>query len=345
MPSQLFGNFRVWLYNVDPWDRLGFGVPSYGQPSQENPGTIDTMGTLNQSLWTLVDEIGRIQLFIMTHVDAQRTQPPSINTVMRMAKMLNRVQSVFGSEVRDYPQQRLEAGHQTPDLQMWNIHPVPYFPGPALKNTWLARYNKLTMTALTNLMCHSDNRVPLTITAQLVADVYPYFAEISRLVGVQLLGLPLATVLAPGFMYDFTLASPGVPSGTNSFANYHPDAFTINLEGLDGPGDMTAIPTAPDLGQLFKGIPANMIYPNLVQYPIVPAAGGSDLAGADTLDAGKSAAGTGGVGGMNATAIGPAGSTPDATQTPPGTATGEAAASSASSSSASGAAMPMTSQI
>jgi len=302
---QLFGNDRVMLYNVDPWSRMGFGVANFGTPSATTPNVINTVGTLNQALWGLADDIGKTQLLIMTHVDAQRTQPPSVNTVMRIAKMLNRVGKVLTGRAVPYNQLRLEPGHQTPSLKVWQIHPVPYFEGTFVRNRFLMEYNDLVMTALTNFYQHSDNRLALEVTQQFAGDIYPYFFRIVRLVGYELLGIPIATLTDPsGFQFDFSMTN-GVPSATNSFVGYTPDQQTVNFEMLDTPGDMTTIPTAPDLSQLFNGIPADEIYPNLAQYPVVPALAGADIAGADTLSTTESAAGTGGIGGAGATAIAP----------------------------------------
>lgn len=293
----LFGNDRVLMYDCDPWNRLGFGVPNFGSPSPLAPGTIDTIGTLNQALWGLHDEIGKQQLFVMTHVDAYRTQPPSVNTIMRLGKMLNRVRSVFAGRMRDTNDQLVEPGHQRPAIKIWNMHPVPYFQGPFVRNHWMSEYNDLTMTALTNFMQHSDNNLSMTVTKKFAQDIYQYFGEIKRLVGVELLGLPVAEVSKEDFLFTDT-----------HYQNYHPDAVTMNIEALDGPGNMASMPTEVDLYPLLKGIPADMIYPLLKQYPVVPVMAGADLAGADTIDANKSTAGTGGVGGAGATAIGPGGS-------------------------------------
>lgn len=100
----MFRNDRVLLYDVEPWAGLGFGVPNFGE----------NVGTLSMPIHGLVDEIGRNQLFIMTHIDATRWQPPSINTVKRMCKMLMRINSVLSSRQEVYSRDRLEPGHSSP---------------------------------------------------------------------------------------------------------------------------------------------------------------------------------------------------------------------------------------
>ena len=96
-----FGSDRVLLFDVKPWAQMGFGVPNFG----------DNVATLNLPTHNLADYIGKVQLLLMTHVDAQRTQPPSANNIIRMMKLLNRVRAVFESRMRGDTQQRTEEIH------------------------------------------------------------------------------------------------------------------------------------------------------------------------------------------------------------------------------------------
>src|SRR3972149_1100221 len=131
----IFDSARVLLYNIYPWNELGIGVPNFGRQ----------IGTLSSSIWKLVDEIGEAQLFIMTRDDARRKQPPSANTIGRIAKLINRVQAVLAGRAKSYPDSVLEAGHAEQNPKVWNIHPAPYFEGPLVVNGWLNEYNELVM--------------------------------------------------------------------------------------------------------------------------------------------------------------------------------------------------------
>jgi hypothetical protein len=265
MPSNAvdvsFGSDRVLLYNVDPWNKMGFGVPNFG----------DNVGTLNMSIHNLADFIGKVQLFVMTHVDAMRTQPPSPNTVIRLMKLLNRVQSVLGARQKLDNQQRTEEQHASPDMRAWNVHPVPYFASGFVRNHWLQEFNMLTMIAQTNIYQHSDNALALTITQAFAQDIYKYFSDIKILLGNELLGLPMADVTAPNFVFNVT------PTG--HIANYNPSAFTMNFEALDTPGPIEARPTEDDLRELFIGIPATIIKNYVAQYPTIGAVAGEGYAG------------------------------------------------------------------
>lgn len=291
----LFGTDRVLLYDVDPWNRMGFGVANFGSKSKMEPGAIDTIGTLNTALHGLADELGQLQLFIMTHTDASRKQPPSRNTIERIGKMLNRVSSVLAARAMDNNQLLLEAGHEKPAIKIWNIHPVPYFPGPFLRNKWLMEYNELVMYALTNFYQHSDNNVPLTVTRRFAQDIYQYFREIKIRMGTELLGIARADVEKDEF--TFTDAH---------YLAYKPELVVISIEALDGPGNMFSLPTEVDLRPLLDGIPANMILPMLNQYPLGPIPGATGIAGEDTIDSNASTEGTGGIGGGGGPGIGPA---------------------------------------
>lgn len=248
MTSHVFGSDRVLLYDVDPWNKLGFGCPNFG----------NNHGTLNHAVWGLADQIGRMQLGIMTNVDAQRSQYPSVNTVVRIGKMYNRIRAVFAGRMKTADQARLEEGHATANAMPWNIHPVPFFVPGLVRNHFLAEYNRLTMFALTNLYQHSDNNLALTVTAEMAMHVMQYFAEIKRLVAIELLGLPRAQVDTPEFTFTDDL-----------YANYANITNQIpHIEALASPGPIDQRLTEDDLKPLYDGIPSTIIYPLLKAYPV-----------------------------------------------------------------------------
>jgi hypothetical protein len=247
MAHSVFGSDRPLLYNVTPWAQLGFGVANFG----------DNYGTLSTPIWGLADFVGKSQLYIMTHIDAQRTQPPSRNTVERLCKLINRVQSVLNSRMKIYSDIRLEEGHATADMKPWLIHPVPFFPGSVVRNHWLSEYNQLVMIALTNIYQHSDNNLALTITQQFASDIWKYFKEIKYLVGIELLQLSIDTVEGDDFVFT-----------EEHYKNYGPDSVVINFEPLDSAGPIMSRATEDDLRPLFRGWPANEIITNLSEYPV-----------------------------------------------------------------------------
>lgn len=248
-----FSTDRVLLYNVEPWNRLGFAVANFG----------DNHGTTNHAIWRLADEIGKVQLYIMTHIDVWRTQPPSINNVMRLGKLLNRINQVLASRQMAENEQRLEGVHYTSAILPWNIHPVPYFRSSFVRNGWLAEYNELVMIMLTNIYQHSDNNLPLTITESFSRQVYQYAREIKIRMGTELLALPRATVEADGFLFD-----------ADAYSNYRPSDLVVNTEAIDTPGPIESRPTEDDLRLLASGIPSTDLIGDLSQYPVAPSGAG-----------------------------------------------------------------------
>jgi hypothetical protein len=161
------------------------------------------------------------------------------------------------------------------------------------------------------MMQHSDNNVPLVITAKFAGDIWSFFRELKMRMGTELLGLPAATVQPDAFAFTFPLPAwaPGATApgavGTDSFALYQASNVTTNMEALDTPGNVFQLPTENDLRPLFNGIPANLIAPSLKQYSVT---GSTDFSG--TLPAaGSGAVGASGPGAATAPAIGSIGST------------------------------------
>lgn len=243
----IFGSDRPLLYDVAPWSHMGFAVANFG----------DNVGTLSKPIANLADYIGKAQLYVMTHIDAQRTQPPSRNTVERIGKLINRIRSVLAGRQRLDNEVRLEGGHASADLTIWNMHPTPYFSSAVVRNHWLVEYNQLVMVGLTNMYQHSDNNLALTVTAKFAQDVWQYFREIKLLMGSELLGIPLETLRPDEF--EFT---------DEHFGAYNPSSVVLNMEWLDTPGPIQSRATEDDLRPLYAGIPANLILSNLRQYPV-----------------------------------------------------------------------------
>lgn len=255
MVARQFGSDRPLLYDVAPWNALGFAVPNFS----------NQVGSNNLPIWRLADEVGKAQLRIMTHVDAQRTQYPSINTIQRIGKVLNRVKSLLASRQKGPATARLEEGHASADLKAWQIHPVPFFTTTLTQNSWLSEYNRLTMIAMTNIYQHSDNNLSLTITQEFAASIWAYFREITLLLGTELLGLPAETILADTFMFT-----------DESYAGYAtiPDRV-LSFEPLDTPGPIQSRVDELDLAPLFVGIPASLILTSLAEYPVGPQGDGA----------------------------------------------------------------------
>jgi len=257
-----FGSDRPLLFNVDPWSRYGFAVPNWATQ----------IGTLSVPIHGLADEIGKAQLFIMTHEDAGRLQAPSINTIMRFGKICNRIRGVLAGRKKEAKEVRIEGGHYTSDVLPWQIHPVPFFTSAIVRNRWMKEYNRLCMIALTNMYQHSDNNLPLTVTAKFAEDIWQYFNEIKILVGSELLQIAPEIVEDPNFIFK-----------KEHYDLYDPASFTLNMERLDSSGPIQSIPTELDYRPLFQGYPSTTILPLLAQYAVGP--DGEGFSGTPLTDA------------------------------------------------------------
>lgn len=256
-----FGNDRVLLYNVHPWKELGFGVPNFG----------DNISTLNLAVHNLADYMGKSQLFIMSHIDAQRTQPPSANTIIRLMKILNRISAILNGRKKLDNEVRTEEQHASPDMRSWLVHPVPYFESGIVRNHWLKEYNMLTMMALTNIYQHSDNNLALTVTERFAGDIGQFFNDMKILLGVELLGLDKDDVSKPNYVFNTSASGP--------ILTYNPSAYTLSFEMLDTPGPIEARFTEDDLREFFIGIPASVIKKYVAQYPALSEDPGDGYAG------------------------------------------------------------------
>jgi len=244
--TSYFGTDQVLLYNISPWKELGFGVANFGE----------NVLTQNRVLHRLVNEIGVVQLLIMSNVDVRRRAYPSINTIKRMGKIVNRVKAILLTRAKAATDMRLEGGHGMPSAVPWIMHPVPYFAGPIVNNAWLGEYNEYCMIALTNLMQHTDNQLPLTITRDCASTAWQYFREVQRLLAGELLGLDSSAYDNDNFRFE-----------DSHYAGYDPEASIISVEFIDNPGRMDEIPTEADIKQFLRGIPSNIIIPSLAKYP------------------------------------------------------------------------------
>jgi hypothetical protein len=126
------------------------------------------------------------------------------------------------------------------------------------------------MIALCNMMQHSDNNLALTVTNLFAQQIWAYFREIRNLVAIELLAIPAATVRAPEDTFVFT---------EEHYRAYKPEMVTLNIEALDSPGQIFSTLTEDDLRPFLNGIPANLITPNLKQYPVGPLPGSAGLSG------------------------------------------------------------------
>lgn len=246
-PEELTHSDRILLYNVNPWGSAGYGVPNFGS----------VITTQNSVARKLVDQLGRQQLYIMTHVDAGRTNYPSINTVKVLGKLINYALDTLAGRARFANEDRLEEGHSTPTEKPWIIHPVPYFQvnGAWVQNAELAEINELMMITLANAMQASDNDLTLELSVEFVQMIGSYLQRIKSIIAGEWLGLGSAVFSANEFRF-----------AAEHYQQYNPSARYPSQESITQPQTIGKRPTETDLGPLLRGIPSTEIIANLAIY-------------------------------------------------------------------------------
>lgn len=247
--TPVYGNDKPFLYNVAPWNQMGFAVPNWGAQ----------IGTKNVVIHRLVDEIGKHQLNVMTHEDAMRAQYPSINTVLRLAHIFNRAQTLLSGRQKTSTDLRVEQVHADAGVYPWILHPVPYYRSSFIINPWLTEYNTYTFMILTNMLQYSENNLSMTITSEFAAHIWQFFREIGTLVASELLGMPSDTAEAPGFQFTDDMVKTGYATIAQR---------TLSIERLCTPGPIQSTATEVDLGPLFRGFPTTHLISCIAQYPV-----------------------------------------------------------------------------
>lgn len=240
MPS--ITNESVLWYNVGDFGKAGYAVPNWGE----------NIGTLNATIRDLVDTIGRNLFAFMHHDDVDLRVPPSINTIMRIHKLVLRVRSILGGRAVVSGVPNMESAHASPAPEVFLVYPCPFF---RVRNSWLKSYAELVFMGLTEIMQHTENRKPFEISDSFAGLVGQYFSRIYRRMATELLGIDPKTASDPSFVLsDAQLAA------------YNPGAFFTATELVDTVPTFDAIFTAQQLEVLGQGILVTDL-PALTPYP------------------------------------------------------------------------------
>jgi hypothetical protein len=240
----VFRSDEVLWYNPPGsiWGRLGYACPNFG----------DDPATLNNSIAYLVQVIGRNLSAVMHHGDADLRRPPSVNTLIRVHKLITRARSILAGRAVPPGQPRMEPVHATPAPEVFLIFPVPYF---KVRNAWMKEWCGLALNALGELMQHTDNRVEFEIGLECAGLVSQYLQRIYVRMATELLQVPLAEASKPDFLLQEQV-----------FAAYDPAKWFTSSELIDTVSPLDLVPTEDDLRVLTDGIPATQLV-GLGRYP------------------------------------------------------------------------------
>lgn len=240
-----FQSDEILLYdpgNNSVWGQLGYGCPAFGNDPQ----------TLNSSIAYLVATMGRNLSAVMHHRDTDLRVPPSINTLIRIHKLVTRGRTILSS--RAVPENKLnfEAVHATPAKEDFLMFPCPIF---KVRNMWLKEYCGLIMNAISEACQHTENAKEYEVSTSFAGLIGQYLQRVYVRMATELFQVPLNDAEKP----EFTLAD-------THFQAYNPSKYFTSTELIDTVPQLDMMPTEDDLRVVTDGIPASMIV-GLRPYP------------------------------------------------------------------------------
>ena len=194
-----FRTDRILPYRNGVWEELGFAIPNFGDNSE----------TLNQTIWRLVESMGRNLLATMSHQDARLRTVPSVNTIVRIKKLCDRFRYLVAARVKRENEPFMEAVHATPSPEPFLIFPVPYF---KVENPWMREYCGLVLMALSEAMQHTDNSREFDISEIFASVVGQYIRRVYRMVAIELLQIPREQAEADDFVITDEMINAYAPS-------------------------------------------------------------------------------------------------------------------------------------
>jgi len=237
-----FGTDEPLWYNVGAWGELGYAVPNFG----------DDPATLNSGIHYLVQVVGRNLFAVMHHSDVDLRTPPSINTLVRVHKLILRARTILAGREVPPGTPNMEAVHSSPSQAVHVIFPVPCF---KVRNPWLREYCGLVLAALSEAMQHTDNRRPYEISTAFSGLVGQYLHRIYKLMATELFGVAAEKAAA----LDFALTEADLKT-------YDPGKWFTATEMVDTVPPLDRVATEDDLAVLSAGIPATLLV-GLARWP------------------------------------------------------------------------------
>ena len=239
-----FSSDEILWYNPPGtiWGELGYAAPNFGI----NPTT------LNSTIAMLVANMGANLFAVMSHSDADSRTPPSINTLIRVHKLITRARTIISGRAISAATPRMEPTHATPSPEAFLLFPAPFF---KIRNSYLKEWAGLIFNSIGEAMQHTENRVEFEISTSFGGLVLQYLQRVYIRMATELFMVPLADAQKP----YFTLSDVQI-------AAYDPAKWFTSTELVDTVPPLGQIPTENDLSVLRAGIPANMIV-GLSRYP------------------------------------------------------------------------------
>lgn len=242
MPS-INTDSALW-YNVGEFGEAGYAVPNWS----------NDVASQNETIINVVNTMGENLFAIMHSPDVDLRTPPSINTIRKVHKLIVRARQILAGRAIPASQMNMEAVHATPVAEVFKVYPVPYF---KVRNSHLKSYCFYTLTALTEMMQHTENRKAFDISTDFAGLVGQYLTRIYTRMATELFGIAKEVAEVPGYLMTEEI-----------LGSYNPSQFFTSTELVDTVAPYTQVFTEDRIELLRSGIKVTDL-PNLTPYPSI----------------------------------------------------------------------------
>jgi hypothetical protein len=232
----------VLWYNVGIYGEIGYAVPN---PSND-------IGSLNPTMLTFTNSIGKGLFYMMHHEDIDLSTPPTFNTMLRVHQFIKYTRQLVASRTQPENEPAFEVEHVTPAGEIFRVWPIPYF---RVRNETMRRWAGYTMYLLAELYQNSENRRTMVVFDKVGERIGGYLGRIYYEMATEFFNKTPEEARAPGF-----LLTP------EDFANYNPSALRPDWEAIDPVPALDNVFTEDRKAALSAGIPLHEL-PKLEPYP------------------------------------------------------------------------------
>lgn len=218
-------------YNVPGiFEQAGLAVPSWG----------NDYGSMNQRIQELVKILQQGLQLVMFTRDVDLGKAPSINRLIEVHQLYERVSSFVNTWAIPFDQKRFEPVHSSPEGAVWRVYPAPYF---FVRNDFFKFLAQNVLNLCTELMQHTENHVSHDISTRVKDLCAAYLNRVYNDMATRFFGKTAADILTDGFKL-----------ADEDFAAYNPDDFETDPERLETVPLMTGVFTEDQIKPLRQGI-------------------------------------------------------------------------------------------
>lgn len=216
-------------YNVNIWGERGYAVPNFGRNSH----------TVNETIEEFTTEGGKRLQVIMHHEDVDRSDAPSINTVVRMVEFCNRARTVILGRAVPENDFKFESTKVRSARRPLKVFPCPFF---HVDNRLCRQFGEAAFACLSELMQTTEVAVGWDITEKLANLSVKYIQRFYVRLAMDYFGMPETEAKAPTLNL------------MDHLEKYTPTQHGFfSAESLDDVGTLSW-PQEYDLGELARGI-------------------------------------------------------------------------------------------